>query len=83
METKLMGGLRTKARLDIVKNLGAVFRRVGVFWPDDFQNCLPSEMFSYGVPYEASKTYRIMKTEFERERCVAIMEAHRQGLRGY
>ncbi len=83
MEIKFMGGLRTRARLGIVKNLGAVFRRVAAFRPDDFQNCLPSEMFSYGVPYEASKTYRIMKTEFERERCVAVMEAHRQGLRGF
>jgi hypothetical protein len=83
MEIKFIGGLRTRAHLGIVKNLGAMFRRVAAFRPDDFQNCLPSEMFSYGVPYEASKTYRIMKTEFERERCVAVMEAHRQGLRGF
>jgi hypothetical protein len=82
MEIKFTRGLRAKAHLDIVKNLGAAVRRVAAFRPDDFQ-CLPAEMFSYGVPYEASKTYRVMKTEFECVRCEALVEARHQNLRGF
>lgn len=83
MEIRYRGGLRARAQLGIVKNLGIVFRRVTAFKLDAFKNSLPSEMFTYGVPYEASRTFRIMKSEFECKKCAAIVEAHRQGLRGF
>jgi hypothetical protein len=45
------------------------------------QNALPSEIFKYGVPYEASRTYRAMKAEFERKKCMVAVEAYHQMLR--
>ena len=36
---------------------------------------LPYEMFKYGIPYEASETYRTIRNEFESNKSVAILEA--------
>jgi hypothetical protein len=83
MEIGYRGSLRARVQFGIVKNVGAVVRRVTAFRLDAFKNSLPFEMFTYGVPYEASRTYRIMKSEFECKRCAALVEAHRQGLRGF
>jgi hypothetical protein len=82
METRYRGGLGARVQLGVVKNVGAVVRRITAFRLDAFQNTLPSEMFTHGVPYEASRTYRIMKSEFECKKCAAMVEAHRQALRG-
>jgi hypothetical protein len=83
MEIRFRGGLRARAQLGIAKNLEVVVRRVTAFRLDAFRNSLPSEMFTCGVPYEASRTYRTMKSEFECKRSQAMVEAHRQGLRGF
>jgi hypothetical protein len=45
-------------------------------------NDLPREMFKYGIPYEASRTYRTVKAEFEHNKSIAMIEAHRQAVRG-
>jgi hypothetical protein len=47
------------------------------------QNALPYEMFTQGLPYEATKTYRTMKSELEYKRSTAMVEAHHQALRGF
>jgi hypothetical protein len=36
---------------------------------------LPLSMFAYGVPYEATVTYRNMRNEFESNKSMAIREA--------
>ena len=80
METSIRGVTSGKGRLGLTKSLGAFYQKVIKISP---QNTLPSEMFTYGVPYEASRTYRTMKSEFECKRSQAMVEAHRQALRGF
>lgn len=36
---------------------------------------LPLSMFTYGVPYEATETYRAIKNQFESNKSMAILEA--------
>lgn len=45
------------------------------------RNALPYEVFKNGTLYEASRTYTIMKAEFERIKSMVAIEAHRQALR--
>ena len=80
METSIKGVTSGKGRLGLTKSLEAFYQRVVKI---SLQNTLPSEMFTYGVPYEASRTYRAMKIEFECKRSQAMVEAHRQALRGF
>jgi hypothetical protein len=80
METSTKGVMSGKGQSGLNKSLGAFYHRVtGI----SLQHALPYEMFTHGVPYEASRTYRTMKSEFESKRCAAMVEAHRQALRGF
>jgi len=38
-------------------------------------DAFPLAMFTYGVPYEASETYRTIRNEFESNKSLAIIEA--------
>ena len=38
-------------------------------------DALPLTMFTYGVPYEATETYRTIRNEFESNKSLAILEA--------
>ena len=38
-------------------------------------DALPLNMFTYGVPYEATETYRTIRNEFESNKSMAILEA--------
>jgi len=38
-------------------------------------DALPLSMFRYGVPYEATETYRTIRNEFESNKSLAILEA--------
>jgi len=80
MEASIKGVTRGKIHLGLAKSLGAFYQSVIKV---SLQNTLPSELFTYGVPYEASRTYRTMKSEFECQRSQAMVEAHRQTLRGF
>ena len=80
METTIKRVTSEKSHLGLTKSLGAVYQKVIKV---SMQNTLPSELFTYGVPYEASRTYRNMKSEFECKRNQAMVEAHRQTLRGF
>ena len=80
METSIKGVTSGKGRLGLTKRFGAFYQKVIKI---SLQDTLPSEMFTYGVPYEASRTYRAMKSEFECKRSQAMVEAHRQALRGF
>jgi hypothetical protein len=80
MGTSIKGVASGKGRLGLTKSVGAFYQKVIKI---SLQNTLPSEMFTYGVPYEASRTYRTMKSEFECKRSQAMLEAHRQALRGF
>jgi hypothetical protein len=37
-------------------------------------DALPLTVFTYGVPYEATETYRTIRNEFERNKSLAILE---------
>lgn len=37
-------------------------------------DALPYSMFVYGIPYEASETYRTIRNEFENNKSLAILE---------
>jgi len=37
-------------------------------------NTLPYQMFTYGIPYEATHTYKNIRKEFETNKSVAIIE---------
>ena len=80
MEISIKGVSGGKAYLGLTKSLGAFYQRVVKV---SLQNTLPSELFTHGVPYEASRTYRAMKNEFECKRSQAMVDAHRQALRGF
>ena len=80
METSIKTVTGTKGQYGIMKSLEAFYQRITEM---SLQTALPYEMFAYGTPYEASKTYRTMKSEFEHKRSVAMMDAQRQALRGF
>jgi len=42
------------------------------------RNAIPYEMFKHGIAYEAPRTYRTIRNEFERNKSMAAIEAHRQ-----
>jgi hypothetical protein len=68
-----------KIQNGMMKSLGAIYDTVTAV---SLQNTLPREMFTNGFPYEASRTYKTMKSEIECTRSMALMEMHRQTLRG-
>jgi hypothetical protein len=76
MEIKYRRGLRTRTQFGLVKNLGTMFRRVTAIRLDVFHERIPAGMFVAGhLPYEASETYRKIKTEFENRHSIALVEA--------
>jgi hypothetical protein len=78
METKILN-LR-KASLQMGKNFGALSHVVA--WLST-QRTLPFEIFAHGIPYEANRTYGVMRSEFECSRAAAQFEIQRQTLRGF
>ena len=83
MEIKFRGGLRTRAEFGLVKPLETVFRRIAAIRLDVLRDGIPAGLFAAGcLPYEASETYRTIKTEFERNRLNAMIEVRKQTLRG-
>lgn len=76
MGIKYKGGLRATAQFGLVKNLGTIFRRVTAIRLDVFREGISAGMFvAECLPYEASETYRKIKTEFENRRSIAFVEA--------
>jgi hypothetical protein len=80
METSVKGVASARGHFGLTKSVRAFYQKVVKV---ALQDTLPSEMFTYGVPYEASRTYRVMKSEFECRRSQAMVEAYRQALRGF
>jgi hypothetical protein len=39
------------------------------------RDALPISMFTFGVPYEATETYRTIRNEFESNKSLALLEA--------
>jgi len=80
MEIKYKGGLKTRTQFGLVKNLGTIFRRVGgirlgILRSID-QDGISVNMFTASyLPYEASRTYRTIMIEFERQRSKTSVEA--------
>lgn len=73
MERSIKSATSEKAHLGVTESLVTLYRKaVTVF----LKNTLPYEMLKYGLPYEASKTYRAMKIEFEHNRSEAVVEAN-------
>ena len=69
MKTEFKGGLRTRAQFGLVKNLGTILRRVTAIRLGVFHEGIAAGMFaSEYLPYEASKSYRTIKTELECKR---------------
>jgi len=78
----LKGGLIAKAQFGLSKNLNAMMRRVSVLRVNTFHEGIGIGMFTARhLPYEASKTYRTIKAEFEYQRSRALVEAHLQTCR--
>jgi len=80
MEASLKTIACGKSQRGIMRSLEALYQRVTEM---SLQTALPYAMFAHGTPYEASKTYRTMKSEFEYKRSVAMVDAQRQALRGF
>jgi len=78
METSAKNVKAGKTLYGIIKAITAFHLRVIENRP---RNSLPYEMFKNGTPYETSRTYTIIKAEFERTKSMAAIEAHRQALR--
>jgi len=83
MEIKIKGGLRTRTEFRFVKPLEAIFKRVTAIRLDVLHEGIPAGLFvAECLPYEASETYRTIKTEFERNRTKAMIEVRKQVMRG-
>ena len=80
METSIKTITGAKSQHGITDSLVTFYQRVTKAY---LQNALPYEMFTQGLPYEATKTYRVMKSELECKRSAAMVEAHRQAFRGF
>jgi hypothetical protein len=78
METSVKNVKAGKTLHGLVEAIAALRLRVMEIQP---QNSLPYEMFKNGTPYEASRTYTIMKAEFERTKSMVAIETHGQALR--
>jgi hypothetical protein len=78
METSIKNVRAEKTLYGLIKTIAAFRLRVMEIRP---RNSLPYELFKNGTPYEASRTYTIMKAEFERIKSMAAIEAQRQTLR--
>lgn len=76
------GGLIAKAQLGLLKNLDTLARRVFTLRMNMFREGIAIGMFTAKyLPYEASQTYRTIKSEFEYQRSRALVEAHSQTYR--
>jgi len=83
MEIKIKGGLRTRREFGFVKSLETIFKRVTAIRLDVLHEGIPAGLFvAEFLPYEASETYRTIKTEFERNRIKAMIEVRKQIMRG-
>ena len=69
MKTEYKGGLRTGAQFGLIKNLGTILRRVASIHSDVFHEGIAAGMFTAEyLPYQASESYRTIKTELECKR---------------
>ena len=76
------GGLIAKAQIGLFKNLNAVARRASALHMNIFPESIAIGMFtSEYLPYEASQTYRTIKTELEYRRSNSLVEARSQTYR--
>jgi hypothetical protein len=80
METSIKTVTGAKSQHGIADSLATFCQRAtGAY----LQNALPYEMFTQSLPYQATRTYRVMKSELEYKRSAAMIEANRQALRGF
>lgn len=78
METVFKKGLRTGAKVGLVENLGTIFRRVTAVRLGAFREGIAVSMFAAEcLPYEASKSYRAIKTELDCKRSEVQLDALR------
>jgi hypothetical protein len=76
------GGLIAKAQTGFIKNLNAIARRVSALRVGAFEERIAIGMITAEyLPYEASQTYRSIKSELEYQRSKALVEAHSQTYR--
>jgi len=80
VKTEFKGGLRTRAQFGLVKNLETILRRVTAIRLNVFSEGIAAGMFAAEyLPYEASESYRAIKTELECKRSeiqLDILHAH-------
>jgi hypothetical protein len=76
METPLKNLSKPKPLTTLLKTIMTL--RLNMIKPQPL-DALPNEMFTYGVPYEASETCRKIRFEFENNKSLAAIEA-RQAL---
>ena len=78
MKTEYKGGLRTGAQFGLIRNLGTIFRRVTAIRFDISHEGIAAGMFAAEyLPYQASKSYRTIKTELEYKRSTVQVDALR------
>jgi len=81
MQRRLRMDLNVKSLYGFTENLRTIFRSISGIKLGMSQDKIPIDMFTNRyLPYEASKTYKIIVTEFQLNRMKAIVEAHRQVL---
>ena len=79
MEITYKGGLRARAHIGLIKNLGAIAKKVSTMPVNAFHGGIDIGMFTAEyLPHQAPETYRTIKTEFECQRCKALAEAYSQ-----
>ena len=82
MEIRYKGGLIAKAQVGLIKSLNAMVRKVSALYVNTIHEGITIGMFTAKyLPYEASQTYRSIKSELEYQRSKALVEAHSQTYR--
>jgi hypothetical protein len=70
------GGLRARAQIGLIKNLGVIAKKMSAVSVNGFHGGIDVGMFTAEyLPYQASETYRTIKTELECQRSRALVEA--------
>jgi hypothetical protein len=79
LEITIKGGLRARAQIGLIKNLGVIAKKVSTLTVNTSHEGIDIGMFTAGpLPYKASETYRTIKTEFECRRSKVLAETRLQ-----
>jgi len=83
MEIRSRISVGGKTHYGVIASLGVALKRVAEIRVPTLRESLSVDMFTSNyLPYEASRTYRTIMTEFDCRRAQTIVEVRRHSMRG-